>query len=251
MKIPLEGGGPETIARVNGTGGQTIQGADWGTDGTIVFAQRSGTSGYSVCREFRRRVERRPSFSRLISREAKSMDGPSGYRTESTSCSASTDRVGKLARSRSFRPKPVRSACWLRMRHTADWRAPSICCLFAGAIWWPRASIQRRLEISGESIVVQPGIGYQPGSASADFTLAAASGAAAMVFRDPRYINRTRSYGWIARVERLRRQWLSAAFANRGSHPTRRALVVDIGRQEPRHLDLRFSTWSAVQGDDE
>ena len=46
-----------------------------------------------------------------------------------------------------------------------------------------------RLEISGESIVVQPGIGYQPGSASADFTIAAASGTAAMVFRDPRYID--------------------------------------------------------------
>ena len=46
MKIPLGGGAPETIARVNGTGGQTIQGADWGPDGTIVFAQRSGTSGF-------------------------------------------------------------------------------------------------------------------------------------------------------------------------------------------------------------
>src|SRR5712691_1702623 len=45
MKIPLEGGGPETIARVNGTG-QTVRGADWGRDGTIVFAHRSGVSAF-------------------------------------------------------------------------------------------------------------------------------------------------------------------------------------------------------------
>src|SRR5262249_47978828 len=46
MKIPVQGGGPVTIARVNGTGDQTIHGADWGADGTIVFGQRSGTSGF-------------------------------------------------------------------------------------------------------------------------------------------------------------------------------------------------------------
>ncbi|HJZ70313.1 MAG TPA: hypothetical protein VKE51_01160 [Vicinamibacterales bacterium] len=60
---------------------------------------------------------------------------------------------------------------------------------------------QSRLEISGESIVVQPGIGYQPGSASADFTFAAASGSAAMVFRDSRYIDQS-SFVWVNRQGR-------------------------------------------------
>src|SRR5262249_49441849 len=152
------------------------------------------------CRESRRPVERRPSFSRPISREAKSMDGPSGYRAESTSCSASRDGVGKRGRSPSCRPEPVRSACWLRTRHMADWRTPGIYCSFAAAICWGRPSTSRGSRSVGNRL---------SSSQASDTNLAApaqtsrlrASGSAAMVFRDSRYIDQS-SFVWVNRQGR-------------------------------------------------
>src|SRR5262249_27625478 len=57
---------------------------------------------------------------------------------------------------------------------------------------------QPRLEITGEAIVVQPGIGYQAASASADFAVATPSGVAAMVFRDPTFQDAS-SLMWVDR----------------------------------------------------
>src|SRR5262249_19048057 len=108
---------------------------------------------------------------------------------------------------------------------------------------------QSRLEITGESIVRQPGIGYQAASASADFAVATASGAAAMVFRDPTFQDAS-SLIWVDRQGEV----TPIASPERGFRqprlsPNGQQLVVDISTAIGRDIwicDLRRGLLSRV-----
>jgi serine/threonine-protein kinase len=254
MKIPLQGGAPETIARVNGTGDPTIHGADWGTDGTIVFGQRSGTSGFMGLS--------RVSASGGTPTELLSPDLARGeeygwpqwlpggeyllFSIERRGGQA-TGAVAVLSIKTGQKRVLVEDAAYGRLADTEH-------LLFVrGGNLVAATFNQTRLEISGEPIVVQPDIGYQPGSASADFTLAAASGSAAMVFRDPRYIDPS-SLVWVDRQGRgTPTEAVERGFRQPRLSPDGQRLLVDIRDSRSRDIwiyDFRLSQLSRVTTDE-
>jgi Tol biopolymer transport system component len=249
MKIPLEGGAPEVIARVNGTGGQTIQGADWGTDGTIVFAQRSGASGFMGLS--------RVSASGGTPSDLLSADVGRGEEYAWPQWLPDGEQVLFSIHKQGGQPEAVAvfslktgqkrvvvaDAAYGRL-------APTGHLLFVRGGNLVAAAFNRpRLEITGESIVVQPGIGYQAASASADFAVATPSGAAAMVFRDPTFQDAS-SLLWVDRqggVTPIASQ--ERGFRQPRLSPDGQQLVVDISTANGRDIwicDLRRGLLSRV-----
>jgi eukaryotic-like serine/threonine-protein kinase len=249
MKIPLEGGAPEMIARVNGTGAQTIQGADWGTDGTIVFAQRSGTSGFMG---LSRVSASGGTPSDLLSADVgrgeeyawpQWLPGGEHVLFSIHKQGGQAEGVAILSLKTGEKRVVVADAAYGRL-------APTGHLLFVrGGNLLAAAFSQSRLEITGESIVVQPGIGYQAASASADFAVATASGAAAMVFRDPTFQDAS-SLIWVDRQGGV----TPIASPERGFRqprlsPDGQQLVVDISTASGRDIwicDLRRGLLSRV-----
>jgi hypothetical protein len=233
MKIPLEGGAPETIARVNRSGSQTLLGADWGTDGSIVFAQRSRTSNFmGLYRVSAAGGTPTELLSADLEREEE-YAWPSGCRTESTCCSASRGRVGDRTPSLCCRSQPVRSKWSSRMPRTADWRQAGISCSFvgepAGRELQPAATQERR------GIDRCPArLRLQASSRSVAFTLAA--GAAAMVFRDPSLFNSSMLV-WVDRQGRATPTGIAERnFRQPRLSPDGHRLAVDISGASSRDI---------------
>jgi serine/threonine-protein kinase len=187
MKVRLEGGAPITIVHVNGTGGQNILGADWGTDGTIVFSQRWASSNFMGL--FRVPASGGTPTDLLPPDVARGEHYewpqwlPDGEHVlfNIRRPAQQANAVAVLSVKTGQKRVVVEDAVYGRL-------APTGHLLFVrGANLLAASFNQQRLEVSGEPIVVQQGIGYEAGSRSADFTLAAASGTAAMIFRDATY----------------------------------------------------------------
>ena len=95
---------------------------------------------------------------------------------------------------------------------------------------------QQRLEIGGESIVAQAGFVYQASSRSTDFTLAAMSGAAAMVFRDPSLFNSS-VLVWVDRQGRATPTGVAErTFRQPRLSPDGQRLAVDISGASSRDI---------------
>jgi Tol biopolymer transport system component len=248
MKIPLEGGAPETIARVNGTGDQTIQGADWGTDGTIVFAQRSGTSGFMGLSQV---PASGGTPTELLSPDLARGEEygwpqwvPGGeYVLFSINKQDGQHAVAILSIKTRQKRVLVENAAYGRLTpagHLLFVRGSDLLATSFHAPW---------LEISGESTIVQPGIGYQGGSASADFTVAAASGAAAMIFRDPAFQDPS-SFVWVDRQGRVAPTSApERGFRQPRLSPDGQRLLVDIRDARSRDIwiyDFRRSLLSGL-----
>jgi Tol biopolymer transport system component len=249
MKIPIDGGAPVTIARVNGTSGLTFPGADWGADGTIVFAHRSGISAFvGLSRVSASGGTPTELLAPDIARGEEygwpqwlpdgehvlfSIRRPAGQ----------ADAVAVLSIKTGQKRVVVENATYGRL-------APTGHLLFVrGGDLLTVTFDKQRLEASGEPIVVQTGIGYQNGSRSADLTLAA-SGTAAMIFRGNTASTGASSLVWVDRQgEGTPAAALERGFRQPMLSPDGQRLLVDIDDGNGRDIwlyDFRRSLLSRL-----
>jgi serine/threonine protein kinase len=197
MKIPVDGGVPIAIAPVNSSSPQVLVGADWGSDGTIVFAQRGPTSDpiglwrvsalggspTELLLPDATRGELQYRWPQFVDAEHVMFD----IRRQNGS-----DAVAIVSMKTGQKHVVVENATYGRV-------TPSGHFLFMRGGNLLAATLTQGGEINGEPLPAQQGIGYDPGTRGVDFTLATASGAAAMVVRSPAGYTGSSTMVWVDR----------------------------------------------------